>query len=175
MILLVVDMQAKKFSTASHAWLLENVAREVRDAKAAGWGVVFLEYTRGVGKGGVDLAHRTHDSLTQIVADYGHAITVHKEHDDGSAEVLHAADDWWNDAGAEHIRAGIRVVGVNTEACVAGTVNGLASSAPDVEITVVGDACNGQQEAYDGSPAPNNAGQDRIVTEGRRVRVLQVA
>jgi len=175
MILLVIDMQAEKFGTASHAWLLRNVRREVLAAKRAGWGIMFLEYTRGVGKGGVMLGERTHNSLTRYAASYRHAMVVHKERDDGSAEVLHAADDWWNDTGVEHIRDGIRVVGVNTEACVAGTINGLAESAPDVEITVVGDACNGQQEAYGGSPAPNNAGQDRIVTEGRRVRILQVA
>jgi nicotinamidase-related amidase len=170
MILLVVDMQPK-FKASGRRWLLGAVAREVRAAKSAGWGVMFLEYTRCRDVGGVPLKERTRRRLTDLVADYSEAVVVHKERDDGSAAVLHAAERWYSEgAGNErHLDGGIRVVGVNTEACVADTVNGLSAAMPDLEITVVGDACN----AF-GGKAPSNDGQEQIVTKDRKVRVLAV-
>ena len=172
MILLVVDMQPK-FKASGRGWLLRAVAREVRAAKSAGWGVMFLEYTRCRGAGGVKLRDATHRRLTDLVADYGEAVVVHKERDDGSAAVLHAAEGWYepddDDSTARHIDGGIRVVGVNTEACVADTVNGLSAAMPGLEITVVGGACNGH-----GGKAPSNDGHEQIATRGRNVRVLAV-
>jgi len=173
--LLVIDMQAR-FGASDHDWLKKNVAREIRDAKLAGWGIMFLEYSRGCDQGGVLLKDRTYGCLTRLVARYDHAITVHKEKDDGSAKVISAAQDWWSNAWAtQHIDGGIRVVGVNTEACVAGTVNGISKAEPNIEITVVGDACNGERPNFGGGHVPNNDGQDKIVTKGRKVRVLKVA
>jgi len=171
MILLVVDMQPR-FSSSTRDWLLRNVAREIRAAKFADWGIMFLEYTRNVAHGGVTLSERTHGCLTKLVASHDCAITVHKEQDDGSAAVLHAAEHWYHGVGVEHIHGGIRVVGVNMESCIARTVNGLSKARPDIEITVVGDACNGE---LGGGKAPSNAGQDKIMTDGRNVRVLKVA
>jgi len=172
MILLVVDMQPN-FRSSNHRWLLDMVAREVRAARSAGWGVMFLEYTSGLNCGvraGVLLKERTHRRLTNLVADYDDAMTVHKGQDDGSDVVLSAAEGWWGSksgSGYErHIDGGIRVVGVNTEACVASTVNGLSAAMPGLEITVVGGACNS------GGEGPNNEGHDLIVTKGRNVRVL---
>ena len=145
----------------------------MRAAKTAGWGVMFLEYTSGINCGvraGVLLKERTHRRLTDLVADYDDAMTVHKGQDDGSDAVLSAAEGWWGSkSGSEcerHIDGGIRVVGVNTEACVASTVNGLSAARPDLEITVVGGACNS------GGKGPNNDGHDLIVTKGRNIRVL---
>jgi nicotinamidase-related amidase len=170
MILLVVDMQPK-FKASGRRWLLSAVAREVRAAKSAGWGIMFLEYTRCRDVGGVPLKERTRRRLTDLVADYSEAVVVHKERDDGSAAVLHAAERWYSEgAGNErHLDGGIRVVGVNTEACVADTVNGLSAAMPGLEITVVGDACN----AF-GGKAPSNDGQEQIVIKDRNVRVLAV-
>jgi len=170
MILLVVDMQPK-FKASGRGWLLRAVAREVRAAKSAGWGIMFLEYTRCRGVGGVPLGQATHRRLTDLAADYDDAVVVHKDRDDGSAAVLHAAERWYGTGPGNdrHIDGGIRVVGVNTEACVADTVNGLSSAMPCLEITVVGDACNGH-----GGTAPSNDGHDRITTGGRNVRVLAV-
>lgn len=167
MILLVVDMQPR-FGSSAHDWMLKNVADEIRAARSAGWGIMFLEYSRQCGHGGVSLSERTHGRLTRLVARYRHAITVHKEQGDGSYNVLHAADDWYGD-GAKHIDGGFRVVGVNTGACIAMTVNGISKARPATEITVVGGACNA------GGIEPNNAGQDNIVTDGRNVRILKVA
>lgn len=109
------------------------------------------------------LKERTHRCLTDLLEDYDDVITVHKGKDDGSDVVLRVAEGWW---GGKHIDGGIRVVGVNTEACVADTVNGLSAAKPDLEITVVGGACNS------GGKGPNNEGHDLIVTKGRNVRVL---
>lgn len=162
-----------RFWASTHDWILENVADEIRAAKSAKWGIVFLEYTRHHGSGGVHLSEKTHGRLTRTVGKYMSAITVHKEQDDGSAAVLNAIEDWWS-ASELHIDGGIRVVGVNTEVCIAKTVNGLSKAKPDIEITVVGNACNGSQKIYGGGSAPNNDGQDQIVTDGRNVRVLKV-
>jgi len=170
MILLVVDMQPR-FEASTRGWLLRAVAREVRAARSAGAGIVFLEYTRRRGDGGVPLTERTHRRLTDLVADYDDAVTVHKGQDDGSAAVLRAAEEWYGDGpgSGRHIDGGVRVVGVNTEACVASTVNGLSAALPDLGITVVGGACNGH-----GGKAPSNAGHEQIATKGRNVRVLAV-
>ncbi len=174
MILLVIDMQPR-FLASNHKWLPESVADEIRAAKAAKWGIMFLEYTRHPGRSGVGLRDRTHGRLTKLAARYQHAITVHKEGDDGSREVLRAADGWGGAGHVTHIAGGIRVVGVNAEACIANTVNGL-SAKEDHEITVVASACNGMWATFHGvAKSPNNMGQDRIVTDGRNVRVLKVA
>lgn len=170
MILLVVDMQPR-FGASAHDWIQESVATEIRAARSAGWGIMFLEYSRQCDRGGVPLSERTYGRLTRLVARYRHAITVHKEQDDGSHDVLNAAEFWYGDS-AEHITGGIRVVGVNTESCVALTVNGLSKARPDIEITVVGAACNG---GWYGAAEPSNAGQDRIKIDGRNVRILNVA
>jgi len=171
-LLLVVDMQPN-FETSNREWLLENVEREIRAARAAGWGIMFLEYARRVNGCGVPVAHRTHARLIRLVEDYPHAITVHKNSDDGSVDAMCAAeDDWWDDDCAPHLDGGIRVVGVNTDACVAATVNGLSERNSELEITVVGDACNGHGSATD---KPSNDHHHKIVTEGRNVRVLAVA
>jgi hypothetical protein len=171
MILLVIDMQPN-FRSANRRWLIGMVAREIRAARSAGWGVMFLEYTSGYGSDGtirgVLLKERTHRCLTDLLRGYDAAITVHKGQDDGSAEVLRAAEMWFCEGG-RYINGGIRVVGVNTEACVASTVNGLSAAMPDLEITVVGGACNSDCKAGN---APNNEGHDQIVTKGRNVRVL---
>lgn len=172
MILLVVDMQPR-FKASKHEWLLKNVANEIRAAKAAGWGIMFLEYSCDGAGSGVALAERTYGRLTRLVAKYKYAITVHKGYNDGSDEVLVAAEDWYGpEVTAMHIDDGIRVVGVNTEACVAATVNGLSKTRPDIEITVVGAACNGEWLAGGGEIKPNNAGQNKIETDGRNVRIL---
>ena len=144
-LLLVVDMQPN-FETSNREWLLENVEREIRAARAAGWGIMFLEYARRVNGCGVPVAHRTHARLIRLVEDYPHAITVHKNSDDGSVDAMCAAeDDWWDDDCAPHLDGGIRVVG---------------------------DACNGHGSATD---KPSNDHHHKIVTEGRNVRVLAVA
>lgn len=174
-ILLVVDMQPR-FRSSTFGWMLKNVADEIRAAKLAGWGIIFLEYTRSVSGsvqlGGVQLGERTHGRLTRLVMRYKHAITVHKKQDDGSIDVLHAADMWYDDSYdgsyVEHIAGGIRVVGVNTSACIASTVNGLSKSRPDIKITVVGKACN---NGNDGEP--NNMGQKGILTDDRNVTILK--
>ena len=170
----MIDMQPN-FRSANRRWLIGRVAREIRAARSAGWGVMFLEYTSGHGSDGtirgVLLKERTHRRLTDLVADYDDAVTVHKGQDDGSAEVLRAAEKWFCEGPGcvRHIDGGIRVVGVNTEACVASTVNGLSAAMPAMEITVVGGACNSDCEA---GKAPNNEGHDQIVRKGRNVRVL---
>lgn len=158
-----------RFKSSMHDWMLKNVADEIRAAKSAGWGIMFLEYTRRGGIGGVQLSERTHSRLTRLVMRYKHAITVHKKQNDGSIEVLCAADKWYDGSYVEHIAGGIRVVGVNTMACVADTVNGLSKFRSDIEITVVGEACNA------GGTEPNNTGQDNILTDGRNVTVLKAA
>lgn len=168
MILLVIDMQPR-FDSSTHDWIIAAVAGEIRAAKRARWGIMFLEYTRHCGRGGVVLKERTHGRLTRLAASYRHAITVHKKDDNGSDEVLAAALDWYDACAVDHIDGGFRVVGVNTGSCVAGTVNGLSKSRPDLEITVVGAACN------EGGKSPNNSGQGKIVTDGRNVRILKVA
>jgi len=166
-ILLVVDMQPR-FSSSRPSWLIRNVSREIHSAMKKSWGIVFLEYTRRCGRGGVFLTERTHGKLLLLVEGYEHAMTVHKESDDGSREVLHAIDGWYGDDGREHSGGGIRVVGVNTGCCVADTVNGLTKIMPYTEIVVVGNACNHVYE----NEQPSTCGQDMI---NENVAIVEVS
>jgi len=154
-ILLVIDMQPQ-FKTSCRSWLIENVSREIRRAIDNGDGIIFLEYTWGVGCGGVAINQQTHRALTDLVVGEEHAVAlvVHKEQDDGSREVSHAIKYW-----REH-KSTIRVVGVNKGACVCDTVLGLSQLLPDTRIIVVGDACNGQYE--EDTDEPSESGYESI-------------
>lgn len=167
--LLVIDMQPH-FKASQRRWLIKNVSDEIRDAMKVRDRIVFLEYTSIPGKPGVMVKNTTDRRLIKILGDYDNALVVHKQQDDGSVEVAKLIESLdGNHPGA--IREKFRVVGVNTGACVASTVNGMAERMPKAKIVVVGKACN---EGYgDGQEKPGNSGLTKIDTQ-KNVTVLKV-
>lgn len=92
----------------------------------------------------------------------------------GTKEILYAIDKWYGYIDGHKGDKAIRVVGVNTEGCVAKVVNGLSKAKPKVKITVVGDACNGVLITSGGSRYPDGAGLREIIRRRNgNVRVLQ--
>ena len=134
--LLVIDMQPH-FVASQRKWLIRNVSAEIRAAMKAEHRIVFLEYTQIPGRPGVMAKNATDKRLIEVLGDYDNALVIHKQHDDGSVEVAKLLESLNGyDLGA--IREKIRVVGVNTGACVAQTVNGMAKMMPGAGIVVVG-------------------------------------
>lgn len=176
-ILLVIDMCPGRFKASGHPWMVQNVSREILRAKRLHWAIAFVEYSRLKHVGGVMLKDRTDQRLIRLVddyaGDYDFAFTVHKHTDGGTKEILYAIDKWCYG----FIYGGdgeMRVVGVNTEGCVAKVVNGLSKAKPKVKITVVGDACNGVLITSGGSRYPDGAGLREIIRRRNgNVRVLQ--
>lgn len=124
--LLIIDMQVG-FRSAKNLDLQERIAHEVRLAKKRRAAIVVVEYD-GFGK--------THDPIHNAIGDYKLQATVHKNRDDGSEEVVVAANK--NGFDVKHWR----VCGVNIAYCVNKTVSGLRNLLKDVDIEVKEDACN---------------------------------
>ena len=126
-ILLIIDMQPR-FEAANNMPTRMAVLREIAKAKAMNMPVIVVEF---------DGSGLSHQEILEAVKDYGRTVRVLKQQDDGSNEVLRACTV----QGWEPIS--FTVVGVNTDACVARTVNGLLYLRPSVKIEVVKDAVNG--------------------------------
>jgi nicotinamidase-related amidase len=131
--LVIIDMQPG-FYCADQPDLIEKVCEEVRQAIDDNSGIVVLEYYQG-GKTLrkiADLLDKHH------LVDY----TV-KEMNDGGEDVAEMIDRNYFD------ESHLRVCGVNTEACVAETVETLSMIYPDATIEVIEDACNGHDNSFD--------------------------
>lgn len=123
--LVVVDMQAA-FQAATKANVIVNVTREIIFAKMRKSAIVFLEYE---GSG------RTFPALTELTNRYPLRDVCEKWCDDGSSQVLKSLGL------RDFPRGRIKVCGVNSNACVLATVNGLAKKLPNSRIEIVRDAC----------------------------------
>ena len=125
--LCVVDMQIY-FSASQEEWLIQNILREIRGAKRRGFGIVFLEYN---GCGPTDKR-----LLGEVMPDYDRWTRRLKSDGDGAPQVVDAVD--LHGFSKKHFI----ITGVETEACVCDTINGLALLAPDARITVPADCVN---------------------------------
>ncbi len=123
--LVVVDMQPK-FRTS--APVLEEVAWQVRLAKAAFCPVVFLQY-----KHFGPTSRRLFDLLENTPELYA---VYRKGTNDGSAAVVHACQR------RGFGTARFRLVGVNTHACVKSTALGLSQRFAGSIVEVATQACN---------------------------------
>lgn len=141
--LIVIDMQPETFIAARDDGTVQNVIREINQAKQNGAAVLFVEYQFN---GETD--PRLIDAAKGIGAEKYKVI--HKRRDDGSDRIIKAleANGWPKDR--------LLICGVNTDACVLRTVqgldeklNGYGFNGIDVDIRkdvakieVVWDACN---------------------------------
>ncbi|MBI1266828.1 MAG: isochorismatase family protein [Cryomorphaceae bacterium] len=125
-LLVIVDMQPD-FSAAKSPDTVSFVESAVVQAVNEGWKVVVLEFD-GYGK--------THHSIMSLLSGYSEVEVCIKTVDDGSREVLGAVRRrHWSPKL-------VRVVGVNSHACVQDTTLGLARLRPDFEIEVLKKGCN---------------------------------
>ena len=127
-VLVVIDMQPgyKASSDAITQWF---VKQEISRARLENQLILIVEYH----------AHEmgeTYPDIMKLVDGYERAVVVPKSGDDGSAEILRAC------AARGFSQTSFRMCGVNSDACVLESVQGLVDKEPGCSITVVQDACN---------------------------------
>ena len=115
--LVVIDMQ-EEFSAARNKRIQQAVIQEIQRSRAKRWPIVIVEFEESGG---------TLPIIRRACKGYPRAVTVTKDYDDGSSEVLEALGD------ITKCRK-VRVCGVNTEACVWATVKGLQRQGVKVEV-----------------------------------------
>jgi nicotinamidase-related amidase len=108
-------------------WMIHNVCKEIRQAKKAQYPILLVKM---IGSGRIDTR------ILNEVEDYFELYFVKKRDCDGHQEVMKAMKK----AGLELDR--LRVCGVETDACVADTVEGLSRALPRTTIELVKSACN---------------------------------
>ena len=123
--LVIVDMQFE-FEAASNPDVVVGVTCEILKSRAFGSPIVLLEY---VGFG------RSHNSFLGLLKNYGRKTVVKKSTDDGSEEVIRAIKR------RRFNPFHIRVCGVNSDACVQATVEGLLEKLYSTKVEVVKQAC----------------------------------
>lgn len=125
--LLVIDVQPY-FNAANNRRVIRNCRREIRQAIEDKAGILLIEFL-GCG--------RSNTGIAKMISNYDRAFVIIKGQDDGSSEVV---------AAIEHFnlpKTKIKVIGVNTNACVQSTVMGLTRLRTNskLSISVVADAC----------------------------------
>lgn len=131
--LIIIDMQYE-FSSAER--VVEPVCDAVKQALAARETIVVVEYACDMmwhSHRGDECECRTYDEITELFKDYDKLIRVTKANDDGGKEVIAAVGNF---------PPIVEVCGVNTDACVRGTVETLAKLIPDTEFVLLLNACN---------------------------------
>lgn len=123
--LVVVDMQPD-FEAAFNPDVVIGVAKQIMLAKHKKWPVILLEYAG---------CSRTHQGFSDLLSGYPRRARISKSDDDGSYEVVRALER------REFPFKNLRVCGVNTDACVWSTVDGLLKRLPKSYLEVVKDAC----------------------------------
>jgi hypothetical protein len=111
------------------------VIREIKKIKRQGGAIVVVRY-RGTQVQEQHPSWQVDNRLLGAIGNYQRVAYVTKTRADGSRVVLKAIRRWGFPI------ANLKVVGVNTDCCVASTVNSLSSGLPDSNIWLVADACN---------------------------------
>jgi nicotinamidase-related amidase len=124
--LCVIDMQPY-YEVSQVEWLIDNVLCEIKKAKRQHLPILLV---KTIGAGEID------DRIFEEVESYSDSYVVTKKTCDGHQEIIKVLKR--NKLGLERLR----VCGVETDACVADTVTGLAESLPGLSIEVVKKACN---------------------------------
>lgn len=128
--LVVVDMQVQS-EAANDAQTLASVKQLIELAMSKGWGIVFLEIKNQFEDPGKTFPH-----LLDLVKDYDKWRLDVKPEKDGSDFVESACRN-------QNFGTGTFVIcGVNLDACVVWTANGIARYFPGSNIQVVTEACN---------------------------------
>ena len=131
--LVVVDMQPE-FEAAFHPNVVIGVTQEIINAKNVGAPIILVEYRDG---------GQTFDGFFKLLKNYKNKALVRKNRDDGSREVIQAIKR--RKFNPYHLR----VCGVNSDACVWSTVEGLLGKLNRSRIEVVKQACFTEDRTFD--------------------------
>ena len=124
--LVIVDMQVH-FSAKDDLDVTKNIHKEILAAINNKASIVFVEFSN---------SGPTLDSLAELPRSHGYrSYTTEKNKNDGSSDV--AALALSKDLPIKHFK----VVGINTDYCVASTVIGLSDLFPDAVIEVIDNCC----------------------------------
>lgn len=124
--LCIVDMQPY-FYASQESWLIENVIREINEAKQHHAGILLIEY-KGCGD--------TDSRILQPCLSYPLSRRIVKQESDAAPLILDTSNK------CNFNTSHFIITGVETATCITDTINGLTILNPDVTITVVADAVN---------------------------------
>lgn len=148
--LLIIDMQ--RIYDASD-FIIPNVCKHIQAAKNRNEIIVLVEYRCSACNNNNKKCYNyntytkasacdTHPEILDLLKDYSKLITVQKDDDDGSDKLIQEVTKW---------KKIVKVCGVNTDACVRSTVNGLIKLLPLTKFVLLLDAVNddyyGQERA----------------------------
>jgi len=130
--LIVIDMQ-KEFIASSFPHVIRGVRKQIKEARKRKDGIIFLEY---------DLTGPTIKKVLDGVSFYDKQKwkRVKKEDDDGSKEAINALKE------KQFNMNELILCGVNAEACVQRTANGLAKRLKKSKIIIQLEACGGEEK-----------------------------
>lgn len=123
--LAIVDMQYA-FTASRSNTVIRNCQREIIKAKKNKNPIILVEYSS---------QGNTIPSLVKLIKGYKRTWIAVKSGTDGSREVSNIINHY-------NLPRNVRVCGVNTDACVQDTVEGLSKSYIISKVDVVRDACN---------------------------------
>lgn len=133
--LVVVDMQPC-FEASLDVDVIVGVTCEIVKARQRGAPIILVEYR------GFDIQDRTHDAFYDLLRNYKRRAIIGKSDDDGSREILQTLKR--RQFNSRHLR----ICGVNSDACVWSTVEGLLEKLDNARIDVVKRAC-GSEDPFD--------------------------
>lgn len=138
--LVIVDMQPG-FHSSQQPWLIENISREIRLAKRRREPIVLLRY-HGGSEEHKD-CWKVDSRIINAIGNYSKVALMTKDVADGSEQVIEGLKKM-----KEFPVKQIKITGVNTDACVAETVNSLSEKLPLANIIVIADCCHSESADY---------------------------
>lgn len=123
--LVIIDMQPM-FTASKNKKLISNICREIQLSKRNNWPIILVRYS-GCGK--------ITSTISKALKNYQNIKCVTKDADNGSKEVIRTLKKVTKSKN-------LRLVGVNTNACVAQTAAGLSYT---YKVTLVNDCCNSDE------------------------------
>lgn len=140
--LLIIDMQSN-FDAANNPNTILSVLKEIKAAKDNGCGIMIVEYRNDPAI--EDPKYRlkdqfkdTHSEIMDEIKDYERSAVINKYECNGAFYIK----EFLLEADCDFNIDSFRVCGVNTDACVASTVNEMADDLFDAEFKIVKAACN---------------------------------
>jgi nicotinamidase-related amidase len=137
--LLIIDMQSQ-YPAACSDKTTEEIILQIEAAKQNDCGIILVEFREEPQYRESNSPYKpTHVSILKAVEGYNRAAVVHKYETDGSAYI----NDFLEKKGKDFNTDFFRVCGVNTDICVAQTVNGLYENFyKEATFIIVEDAVN---------------------------------
>jgi nicotinamidase-related amidase len=126
--LVIVDLQPDAFPAARCETTCRYARKAAKHAMKHGNNIIVVDWE----------GYDSEPKLMRILKDYGKYTKVLKDQCDGAYVVTPAMKE--QDAYDKRIH----ICGVNTNACVVETAEGLRKALPNAELIVLKDACNGE-------------------------------